>query len=65
MTTARQPLFRTRPRVFGTVLALTVAVVFVAANAHLVFVSFASRPDCVLSQTSEGAPTFRAAKPSC
>ena len=38
--------------------------VFVAANAHLIVVSFASQPDCVAHGAAGGA-AFRAAKPSC
>lgn len=42
------------------VLLGAVALVFVAANAHLVYVAATSQPDCV---AEPGA--FRAAKPAC
>ncbi len=64
MTIASRPTFWTRPRLFGAAVALSVLVVFVAANAHLIFVSFTSQPDCVLTSSKEGAE-YRAAKPSC
>lgn len=65
MTVARQPSFWTRPRLFAVGVALAVLAIFVAANAHLVYVSFASQSDCVLSSSEEGAAPYRAAKPSC
>ena len=48
-------------------IAGAVLAVFVGANVHLVVVSFASQPDCVLRTTpiTEGAAVFRAAKLSC
>ena len=53
-----------RARLAGIALSLAVIAVFAAANAHLIAVSFASQPDCVLSPNHEGA-AFRAAKPAC
>ncbi|GAD56992.1 hypothetical protein [Limimaricola cinnabarinus] len=53
-----------RTRLVGVALGLAVIAVFAAANAHLIAVSFASQPDCVLSTNQEGA-AFRAAKPAC
>jgi hypothetical protein len=45
--------------------AVTIAV-FVAANAHLVMVSFASAPGCAAVMTVDGeAIPFRAADTSC
>ncbi len=64
MTTASQPTIWTRSRLLGIAIALAVFAVFVVANAHLVFVSFMSQPDCVLTSSKQGA-AFRAAKPSC
>lgn len=52
-------------RLFGVGAAALVATLFIIANAHLIFVSFASRSDCVLNSNTEGAATYRAAKPSC
>jgi hypothetical protein len=57
--------FWTGPRVFALAASGLVLAVFFAANAHLVAVSFASRPDCVLQPHKEGAATFKAAKPAC
>jgi hypothetical protein len=63
MTRPAAPSDRLSPRQRLLALALTAVVlaVFVAANAHLIVVSFASRPDCV----AEGGAVLRAAKPSC
>ena len=61
----------TGPRSFWTpraiAVALGVAALFVAANAHLIAVSLRSQPDCVphLKTTAEGAAGFRAASSSC
>ena len=65
MTGTRVPF---RPRGRATVLAalgLGLALL-VAANAHLVIVSFASQPDCVphVKSATEGA-AYRAAKSAC
>ena len=56
-----------RPRLAALALAAAVLAVFAGANAHLIAVSFASRPGCVahLKAPVEGAATYRAAKPSC
>ncbi len=63
---ARQP-FWTRGRLLGALLASAILGGFVAANAHLFAVAFDSQPACVphLKTPSEGAATYRAAKPSC
>lgn len=52
-------------------IAAAVVLLLVAANAHLVYVAFASQPDCVAhaktpdtARTKDGA-TFRAARSSC
>lgn len=56
-----------RPRLFALAAASAVVVIFVAANAHLVMVSFTSMPECVphLQSPTGGAAPYRAAKPSC
>lgn len=48
-------------------LVLTIVAVLVAANAHLVHVSFASQPDCVPHAKTAHEPNagFRAARSSC
>lgn len=55
----------TKTRGFAYALATLVLVTFVAANAHLIFVSFGSKPECVILSEKKGAPIYRAAKPSC
>ena len=50
--------------VAGWSIAAAVVLVFVLANAHLVYVAFASRPDCVAPRDA-GAATYRAASPAC
>lgn len=65
MITALRPRYWTGPRLFALVASLFTVALFVGANAHLIAVSFASRPDCVLQPITEGAATYRAAKPSC
>ena len=48
-------------------LAAAVLLVVAAANAHLVYVSVASQPECVahLKEAGSTAGAFRAAKPAC
>lgn len=57
--------FWTGPRLFALAATTFVIVAFFGANAHLVKVAFASRPDCVLQPATKGVATYRAAKPSC
>lgn len=59
------PSSRLSPRVLAISAAALVVAIFVGANAHLIAVSFASEPDCVLQPVQKGAATYRAAKPSC
>ncbi|MGE0237243.1 MAG: hypothetical protein AB7F09_22790 [Parvibaculaceae bacterium] len=55
-------------RINWRVMALTIAaatlVIFIAANAHLVYVALRSQPDCVLHQKATGS-SFQAAKSAC
>lgn len=60
-----RPRFWTGPRLFALAVSALVLTVFVAANAHLVAVAFASKPDCVLHSPTEGVAAYRAAKSSC
>lgn len=55
----------TRPRLFAFAAVAVVTILFIGANAHLVAVAFASKPDCVLQIAKEGAAILRAAKSSC
>jgi len=57
--------FWTGPRLVALAAVAVVSMLFVGANAHLVVVSFSSRPDCVLQPSIEGVAAYRAAKPSC
>ena len=55
----------TGPRILALGIVTLVMAIFIAANIHLVAVSLASRPDCVLQPDTEGVAALRAAKPSC
>ncbi len=61
---------QTGPRPFWTptaiAIAVTVVALFIAANTHLIAISFGSQPDCVphLKVPKEGAG-FHAASSSC
>ncbi|WP_168801065.1 hypothetical protein [Peteryoungia ipomoeae] len=48
-------------------LATVIAVVLIAANAHLAYVAISSQPDCVAHLKDKGGQPgqFRAAKPAC
>ena len=56
-----------RPIAIGAVIVVTVMGVFLAANAHLLYVALQSQPDCV-AHGKPGMATpgqFSAAKSSC
>lgn len=56
----------TRRRHLLVLLAGVALALFVGANAHLVYVSFASQPECVPHlKTPGGEGTFRAARSAC
>lgn len=63
------PRFSLRAKVWALV-GLGLALLF-AANAHLVYVAFASRPECVahvkalVEAQSAEAPVYRAARSAC
>ena len=61
----RPDRFWTGPRLFAIAAAVAVMLLFIGANAHLIAVSFASKPECVLQPAKEGVVVYRAAKPSC
>lgn len=65
MTTALPQRYWTGPRLFALAASALVVLVFIAANAHLIAVSFASHPDCALQPQSEGVALLRAADKSC
>ena len=60
-----QGRFWTSPRLFACGTVTAVMLLFIGANAHLIAVSFASQPDCVLQPAKEGVVIYSAAKPSC
>lgn len=51
-------------RLCAAVLAGLCVAVFVAANAHLIYVAVTSQPDCVPHQKGEGG-LYQAAKSAC
>ncbi len=57
--------FWTGPRLFAIGIATFVVILFIAANAHLIKVAFASHPACALQTVTEGGTTYGAATPSC
>lgn len=65
MTALSRPRFWTGPRLFALAATALVAILFIGANAHLIAVAFTSKPDCALQPSTEGAASYRAAKPSC
>jgi hypothetical protein len=53
-------------RVLGLAIAGAAIVLFLAANAHLVYVALATQPDCVPHAKSPGKDgSFRAARSAC
>jgi len=65
-TTDPSPSRHFRTRLVLALSALAVAAVLLIANAHLVYVAFASQPECVAHLKQEGgAGTWRAAKSAC
>ena len=62
-----RPPARSRSRIVALAIGAVALAVFAGANAHLIAVSFSSRPDCVphLKSPVEGAAQLRAAVSSC
>ena len=54
-------------RIAGWSMAAGVVLVFILANAHLIYVALGSQPDCALHHEvkSSGQATNRAASPAC
>ena len=52
-------------RLISAAIVTAAILVFVAANAHLVYVAFASRPDCVPHAKDIGGTAYRAAQSAC
>ncbi len=61
----QQMLPWSRQRRLAVAAALLVTAVFIAANVHLVIVSFASMPDCVAPADHDQPAMLRVAKPAC
>lgn len=59
-------LLRLRWKIMGLSIAGAIVALVVGANAHLLYVAFASQPDCVphAKEAGEGR-AFRAAAPAC
>lgn len=59
---------QTRARGTGRLLAIVLgvaALVFAAANAHLVYVAITTQPDCVARSGATEDGGYRAARPAC
>jgi hypothetical protein len=54
-------------RIAGWLMAAAVLLVFILANAHLIYVALGSQPGCALPHDVKvsGEPTNRAASPAC
>lgn len=55
---------RTNWRIMTLVLAAATLTIFIAANAHLLYVALRSQPECVPHEKEAGS-SMRAATPSC
>lgn len=64
LETTAPPRRRNWRRIAAAIVAVC-GFVFVAANAHLVYVAFASRPDCVPHAKEAGGTDYRAAQSAC
>ena len=67
MSDTTPPRLGRRGRMTLAAIGVGIVAVFVAANAHLVYVSIASQPACVphMKAPDESGATLRAAKSSC
>ena len=69
MTATRREAHRNRRKAVWWLLAGAIALLVVAANAHLVFMAFVSQPDCVAhlrrGAVTGDSGTFSAASSSC
>jgi hypothetical protein len=66
MTAAPTPKQRRVPALVWLLIPAAVAVVFVGANAHMLYVALKSQPECVAHLKQSGsAGQFMAAKPAC
>jgi len=63
LDTASRP--RRNWRLIAAAIVAACVLVFVAANVHLVYVAFASRPDCVPHAKEAGGTDYRAARSAC
>lgn len=61
----RQSAQWSRQRQLAVTAALLLAIVFIAANIHLVVVSIASMPACVAPTADKQSAMLRVAKPAC
>ena len=66
MTAAPPPEPRRVPTLVWLLIPAVAAVLFVGANAHMLYVAIRSQPDCVAHLKETGsAGQFMAAKPAC
>ncbi len=68
MTAEAQPVSGSWRRVvIGAAITVAIVGIFLAANAHLLYVAIQSQPDCIAhAKAGQGAPgQFSAAKSSC
>ena len=67
MTAECEPGLSRRGRRIAWAIGFGIVAVFAGANAHLVYVSLASQPDCVphLKAPDGSGTQYRAAKPAC
>ena len=61
----RQSAQWSRQRQLAVTAALLLAIVFIAANIHLVVVSISSMPACVAPTADKQSAMLRVAKPAC
>jgi len=64
--TAASPKRRRVPTVLWLLIPVAAAVLFVGANAHMLYVAMKSQPECVAHLKETGSDgQFMAAKPAC
>ncbi|WEX08615.1 hypothetical protein [Chelativorans sp. AA-79] len=52
-------------RMVSAMVVVAGALLFIGANAHLVYVALGSQPDCVPHEKADGNGTYRAARSAC
>ena len=62
---APRSIHKGKGRLLAWLLAASVTVLLLLANAHLVYVAIGSQPDCVPHEKAAGSGMFRAARSAC